>query len=200
MRNFMTQLTTLAFVAVFAMGCGTGQRHAETEAAKQSGYFVDHESANGRTGVGNYADRISWGEMKRETVAAAAPVAAPAQKMDAATTAKVNKLLDSINTNLYFPVGGSQLNAKQKAGMKNLADVLKNYQSSTIYITGYTDSTGNPEKNKILSEKRAKSVTDELVKNGLQSDNVQTKGAGQDADAGTGQAKASARRVSLSVE
>lgn len=199
MRDFTTQLTILSMAAVFAVGCGTGQRYAETESAKQSGYFVDHESANGRSGVGNYADRISWGQTRQETPVAASPVSAPA-KMDTATAAKVNKILDSINTNLYFPVGGSTLNAKQKAGMKNLADVLKNYQGSTIYITGYTDSTGNPEKNQILSEKRAKSVTDELVKNGIPASNVQTKGAGQDADAGTGQAKPRARRVSLSVE
>ena len=45
-------------------------------------------------------------------------------------------------------------------------------------IDGYTDSVGTPEYNQKLSELRARSVADYLVKNGISPERIQTAGYG----------------------
>ena len=48
-----------------------------------------------------------------------------------------------------------------------------------MVVTGFADSaTGKPAYNQALSEKRAATVADELVKMGVSRDNITTKGNG----------------------
>jgi outer membrane protein OmpA-like peptidoglycan-associated protein len=51
--------------------------------------------------------------------------------------------------------------------LQNLVSFLKNNSELKIEIQGHTDSSGNAETNQILSQRRAKSVVDYLVKNGI---------------------------------
>ena len=47
-----------------------------------------------------------------------------------------------------------------------------------IEIEGHTDNSGNPEKNMILSQNRAKSVMDYIVSKGITADRITFKGFG----------------------
>ena len=76
------------------------------------------------------------------------------------------------------------------------------YKSCKIEITGYTDNTGTLEFNKILSENRAKSITDYFVKKGFSKKNIISKGnsfKNPIADNTTEEGKLKNRRVNVRI-
>ena len=60
-----------------------------------------------------------------------------------------------------------------------VAQILNNYPNSTISVEGHTDSKGSDEYNMTLSEKRAHSVRDQLVNNGVNPARITTIGYGK---------------------
>jgi outer membrane protein OmpA-like peptidoglycan-associated protein len=77
-----------------------------------------------------------------------------------------------------------------------------NYPSLRLTIEGYTDSTGSAEFNQTLSEKRAETVGNYLVKQGLSSDFLTAKGLGMSnpvADNSTAEGRKKNRRVEIIV-
>lgn len=57
-----------------------------------------------------------------------------------------------------FPVNSSVLSAKDKLALDALCEKVVSMKGYAFEITGFTDTTGNAEKNRILSEKRANEV------------------------------------------
>lgn len=71
---------------------------------------------------------------------------------------------------------------KDLVNVKNMAEFAKE-NNVNLKVTGYADSaTGTPKINQTLSEKRAKTVADELVKMGVSRDNIETAAKGGVAD------------------
>ena len=71
-----------------------------------------------------------------------------------------------------------------------------------IEVQGHTDSTGNAEANKGLSQRRADSVLNALIANGVGQGRVKAVGYGQSqpvADNATEEGRAQNRRVSVLV-
>ena len=66
-----------------------------------------------------------------------------------------------------FDTGKSTLTSAAKANLNKLVPVFKEYADTNIEIYGYTDSTGSPEFNLTLSQKRAEAVKNYLSSNGL---------------------------------
>jgi outer membrane protein OmpA-like peptidoglycan-associated protein len=67
-------------------------------------------------------------------------------------------------------------------------------------VYGHTDNTGDPNKNQQLSEARAESVKQYLIKKGLPTERIESKGFGDQqpiADNGTSVGKAKNRRVQI---
>jgi outer membrane protein OmpA-like peptidoglycan-associated protein len=62
--------------------------------------------------------------------------------------------------------------------LNNLASLLVENKNLVIEIGGYTDSTGSEKYNLSLSEKRALSVVNYLIKLGISSDRLKYKGYG----------------------
>ena len=64
--------------------------------------------------------------------------------------------------------------------LQNVADVIKKYPNASILIEGYTDSKGSDSYNLRLSQRRADSVKNWLVKKGgINGKNISTKGWGE---------------------
>ncbi len=64
--------------------------------------------------------------------------------------------------------------------LKQVADVIKKYPDASVLIEGYTDSKGSDSYNQKLSEERAASVKDWLVKKGgINGHGITTKGSGE---------------------
>lgn len=80
---------------------------------------------------------------------------------------------------VFFNCGKTRVaNRKDLVNLKALADYAKD-NNSTIIVTGYADNaTGSKTTNQKLSEKRANTVKNELVKMGVNADNIKTKANG----------------------
>lgn len=84
--------------------------------------------------------------------------------------------------------------------VKEIAKVLIENKDLNIAINGYTDNLGDKEHNQKLSENRAAAVKNEIIKVGIASKRMASKGYGQDnpiADNNTVDGKAKNRRVEL---
>ena len=77
-----------------------------------------------------------------------------------------------------FDTGKATLTTTAKNNLDKLLPVFKEYADTNIQIFGYTDSTGSPEFNLTLSQKRAESVKDYLASKGLASSRFKASGLG----------------------
>ncbi len=89
---------------------------------------------------------------------------------------KIKEIL-SLNK-IEFETGKSSLTKKGKEIVSKIAVILKEYPNLKIEIAGHTDNTGDETMNKKLSEERAKSVKDELIKLGIDPNRLIAKGYG----------------------
>jgi outer membrane protein OmpA-like peptidoglycan-associated protein len=80
---------------------------------------------------------------------------------------------------VFFNISKSKIaSRKDMQNVKELAEIAKS-NNSKIVVTGYADSkTGSADFNQKLSQKRAETVADELVKLGVNRDNIEVVAAG----------------------
>jgi outer membrane protein OmpA-like peptidoglycan-associated protein len=98
-------------------------------------------------------------------------------------------------------VGTAELTEKAAATLQTTAGLLKKHASGQHFeVAGYTDSMGSPKRNQQISEQRAKTVRNFLIKQGIAADLLVSKGYGQEnpiADNETPEGRAMNRRVEL---
>jgi outer membrane protein OmpA-like peptidoglycan-associated protein len=122
----------------------------------------------------------------RSEASAASDAAKKAQDTADVANNRINGLddFDVIKTiTVYFVTNSSTLGPKAKATIDEAADWVKtqNTKGWVVAVEGYADSTGNTERNRTLSEKRANAVIYYLVtEKGLKPQRlIQPFGAGQ---------------------
>jgi len=81
-------------------------------------------------------------------------------------------------SNVFYEVDSWQLKSESISELDNVVALLMENKNLAMEIGGYTDSTGSAEYNKTLSEKRALSVVNYLIKKGISSDRLKSKGYG----------------------
>jgi outer membrane protein OmpA-like peptidoglycan-associated protein len=81
-------------------------------------------------------------------------------------------------SNVFYEVDSWQLKDESITELDNLVDLLSENKNMIMEIGGYTDSTGSEQYNMALSEKRALSVVNYLIKKGISSDRLKYKGYG----------------------
>jgi OOP family OmpA-OmpF porin len=69
--------------------------------------------------------------------------------------------------NIFFETNESELLPTSSFELDKLVQYLTTSSNTTIKISGHTDNTGNEDKNKILSETRAKAVAEYLISKGI---------------------------------
>ncbi len=79
----------------------------------------------------------------------------------------------------HFKSGSLKISASDKPTLDQVIEILKQYPQYKVRVEGHTDSVGRAEFNLKLSEKRAKSVFDYLVKNGIASERLKCLGFGE---------------------
>ncbi len=82
--------------------------------------------------------------------------------------------------NIFFDFDKATLRTESTSELDRLVKLLIDMPNLKIEISGHTDNIGSAAYNKTLSENRAKSVVDYLVKNGISSDRLTYKGYGFD--------------------
>ena len=118
--------------------------------------------------------------------------------IDVVVVEKVNKAAK----NIFFATGSAKLLAKSYNSLKDVAQILKDNPSYKIDVDGYTDITGNADKNQVLSESRAASVKQYLIGNGVDESRIVSTGHGINdpiADNKTVAGRAKNRRVEMKL-
>lgn len=103
---------------------------------------------------------------------------------------------------VLFDTGKYDLRANAREILAKLSGIVLAHPDLNLAVEGYTDSTGSDQLNQRLSEKRAETVRDYLIEQGLNSDTITAKGFGKDrpvADNNTPTGRQKNRRVELIV-
>lgn len=97
--------------------------------------------------------------------------------------AKIERVGEGIkitfDSGILFATNSSTLQSEAKTNISKLANILAKYPDTNILVTGHTDSDGTEEYNQILSEKRAKSVSDYTMGKGINSSRFSIIGLGE---------------------
>lgn len=104
--------------------------------------------------------------------------------------------------NVFFDVDKSVLKSESKAELNRLYNILMENPEIKIEIGGHTDSDGDDTHNQELSENRARSVVDYLIKKGIAKERLSNKGYGESnpiAPNDTEENKAKNRRTEVKV-
>ena len=101
-----------------------------------------------------------------------------------------------------FETNSAKLGSGSQAQLENLAKILKAYPNATVKVGGYTDNVGSEARNKRLSQARAESVRDALVRFGISASRVDAEGYGSKhpvADNSTDDGRQRNRRIAIRV-
>lgn len=185
MGNVKLLAVLLLCIAVLFSGCGA------SNTVKGTGIGVGAGGAVG-AGVGALAGNTALGAIIGAAVGGTAG-ALIGKKMDKqkkqleqtlpeeTTVETINNgeaLKVTFDSGILFATNSSTLSDASKSALRNFATSLKANPDTDIRIVGFTDNTGNVDYNQTLSEKRAKSVFDYLLQQGISSDRMSYEGKG----------------------
>ncbi|CAM4426722.1 OmpA family protein [Acinetobacter dispersus] len=115
----------------------------------------------------------------------------------------INEVIKALNLQIInFATGSNQIPDENKAILDKAATLLKTAKDAKLTVAGYTDSTGNADSNKALSQKRAQAVVDYIVSQGVDAAQLTAVGHGADnpvADNATEEGRFKNRRIEFSV-
>jgi len=80
---------------------------------------------------------------------------------------------------VFFKTGSADLDDKSFAELDNLSSLLNARPSTKVELGGHTDNTGDDQSNLILSQNRASSVMNYLIKKGVNSAMLVSRGYGE---------------------
>jgi outer membrane protein OmpA-like peptidoglycan-associated protein len=145
------------------------------------GYFNYNKSKKLRGSSHYYIDDVTVTPVKDNE----APIAdAPAE-----TEKTIDTILPSFSPglgksialeNIFFETSKSDLLSPSFPELDKLVRFLNTNPSITIVISGHTDNTGNEAQNKLLSESRAKAVSDYLISRGINTRRIKYRGYGSE--------------------
>jgi outer membrane protein OmpA-like peptidoglycan-associated protein len=101
---------------------------------------------------------------------------------------------------LRFPVGGSELASERSEGLAAIAEVLARHDRLMARVEGHTDRSGSVTDNIALSQERARSIKDALATRGVDAERIEIVGMGESRpiDEGrTAEARQRNRRVEI---
>jgi outer membrane protein OmpA-like peptidoglycan-associated protein len=112
------------------------------------------------------------------------------------------KRFTGVIAGIEFDFGKSTIRKTSFAQLDAALEVLKNYPSLRMKVTGHTDSIGSHDTNVVRSEQRAQAVKDYFVSHGLDASRIETRGAGPDeplADNATPAGQQKNRRIEFTL-
>ena len=103
-----------------------------------------------------------------------------------------------VTNGIKFDSGKATLRPESMGVINQITKMMQQYPDIKLSVEGHTDSDGDTELNKNLSEQRAETVMNKMIEIGIVGDRVTSKGMGEDvpvADNTTPEGKANNRRV-----
>lgn len=107
------------------------------------------------------------------------------KRTDADDTVYITIYLDDINrpftvSNIYYDFDKSDLRPESIASLDSLVYFMKDNPSLAVEVFSHTDSKGNPEYNMELGNRRAQSVIDYLIRNGVDASRMTAASRGEE--------------------
>ena len=113
----------------------------------------------------------------------------------ASSSMSENINLDSMaifaNATVYFELDKSSLTSKSIQTLKSAVDALNENTSIKVTLSGHADERGTREYNLALGQRRAESVSDYLVLNGINKSRITVKSFGEEKPLAYGQDESS---------
>lgn len=94
-------------------------------------------------------------------------------------TSSEASLLSLASQDIEFETAKAVIRSRSYPILNQIADLLKNYPSYSLTISGHTDSVGSSSDNQKLSEKRAAACKTYLVSRGISSSRIKANGYGE---------------------
>ncbi|RED48719.1 OmpA family protein [Seonamhaeicola aphaedonensis] len=117
-------------------------------------------------------------------------------------TEEVQKTLNEYAKTILFDLGKSTIKSQSEEVLKDIIGILNEYPTAKFTVEGHTDSTGSEKLNQGLSEKRALSVKEYLVDNGIDEFRLSALGYGESKPIDTNKTRAGRannRRVEINL-
>ena len=196
-------ITSIAAGVLFA-----GTAIASEGGMANNGYVGDSEGQVVRDSSGDCVRTSSW---KAEDMTVECGAEPPAPEVKKAVPPPppppppmVQYEKTTMSTVTLFAFDSAELKEAGKESLHDLADEIKAKGGKVvdIDITGYTDSTGPAEYNMGLSLRRAQSVADYIIAEGVDASIIDVKGEGENnpiASNATREGRAENRRVDINV-
>ncbi len=186
MRKFRLVAVLALCLAVVFTSCGTWNN-----TAKGTAIGVGGGAAVG-AGVGALAGNTALGSVIGAAVGGTAGALIgkkmDKQKKELEETLPEETKIETVNegealkitfdSGILFATNSSTLSDACKSALRNFATSLKANPDTNLRIVGFTDNTGKVDYNQTLSEKRAKSVYDYLMLQGISTDRMYYEGKG----------------------
>ena len=90
-----------------------------------------------------------------------------------------NSIEVDLKSEASFPSGSDDVKATFRTALTKLGGVVKQYDSTMVYVIGHTDNQGSQSFNQQLSERRANAVANALLVAGVDASRVRTEGRGE---------------------
>lgn len=103
---------------------------------------------------------------------------------------------------LEFETNSPTLKPSSQEQMRNIAEIMKAYPQVMVKFGGYTDNTGDPQRNLQLSRERASSAMNQVAALGIDASRLTAEGYGEQnpiADNATAEGRQRNRRVDINV-
>lgn len=177
------------------------QAPVEQDTAQQAPVEIEQEEAPTENPAEQeqVAPPVQQEEITEETTAPVQQEAQESASLDNDNDGNVDATI--ILSGVNFTVGTADLTEEAAASLQTTAGLLEKHASGQRFeVAGYTDSMGSPKRNQQISEQRAETVRNFLIKQGIKADLLISKGYGQDnpiADNETQAGRAMNRRVEL---
>jgi outer membrane protein OmpA-like peptidoglycan-associated protein len=215
----MSARTAKAQADADALSARNAKDQADSDAAKARGEAADAQSATAQAKADMAANQAaSDAAMAAAQTDAANSRLAAQQQADAEKAALRIKLSEQLNmilqtrdsarglivsmSDVLFDTGKYSLKPGAREKLAKVAGILLAYPGLNIAVGGYTDNVGGDEMNQKLSDHRAGSVRDYLVKQGVATASVSAEGFGNTSPVATNDNSAGRqqnRRVELVV-
>lgn len=85
----------------------------------------------------------------------------------------------NLNSEVSFDYDSATIKPAFKATLDKLAEIMIKYDRTVVYIVGHTDSSGSEAYNQKLSERRARSVENYLIDQGVSPSRLRSEGRGE---------------------
>ena len=179
--------------AIGAVVGGVVGHQADGKKGKYVGAVV---GALGGAAVGNYMDKQHT-ELQKELAAEAARNELQIIELPG------NALKIGLASEVSFDVGKHDIKGSAIPTYQKIGNILKSYDKTMIHVVGHTDSSGSDEYNQSLSERRASSVSNQLMAQGVANTRVRLEGRGERepiADNGSAEGRTRNRRVDIVIK